>query len=273
MSDAPRPPQAPGPRRRGLWITVAVLSALLIVAPVSAEAWAQLARQSRSYTSTETTEQHPVKAVEVDGGSSEVSVSAGTDSEVRIHQELNWSLRRPVVSKSWYGDTLKVSTACDGTLALTSLGCSVKLELAVPAGISVKVVSGSGPVRVSGLAGVLDVKSTSGSVRLYGVRGPTHVRVGSGSVEGVALGSQTVDAHAGSGEVSLDFAAPPRELTGSVGSGEFSATLPPGSRYRVQGSARSGSREIDSALIDPASDRVIDASSGSGTVWLGYPRG
>ncbi|GAA1353946.1 hypothetical protein [Streptomyces beijiangensis] len=258
-------------RFRGPWITVAVLSALFIVAPVGAEAWAQLARQSHSYTSTETTEQHRVRAVEVDGGSSDVSVSAGTDNAVKIHQELSWSLRRPVVHRSWDGDTLKVSTACDGVLALTSLGCEIKLELAVPAGISVKVVNSSGPVRVSGLAGPLDVRSTSGSVQLYGVRGPVKAKVGSGSVKGVALGSPTVDARAGSGQVSLDFAAPPRELTGSVGAGEFAATVPPGSRYRVQGSTGSGSREIDSALTEPASDLVIDASSGSGTVRIGYP--
>jgi hypothetical protein len=258
-------------RFRGLWITVAVLSALFIVTPVGTEVWAQLARQSHASTSTETTEQHPVRAVEVDGGSSDVSVSAGTDHEVKIHQELSWSVRRPVVHRSWHGDTLKLSTACDGVLALTSLGCEIKLELAVPAGISVKVRNSSGPVRVSGLTGALDVRTASGTVQLYGVRGPVKAKVASGSVEGVALGSQTVDARAGSGQVSLGFAAPPRELSGSVGAGEFAATVPPGSHYRVQGTTRSGSREIDSALIDPASGLVIDATSGAGTVRIGYP--
>lgn len=200
--------EMPGRRLRGLWITVAVLSALFIVVPAGAEVWAQAARQNRSSTSTETTEQHPVRAVEVHGGSSEVSVSAGTDTEVKIHQELSWSVRRPVVNRSWDGDTLKVSTACDGMLALTGLGCSVKLELAVPAGISVKVVNQSGPVRVSGLTGAIDLKTGSGSVQLYGVRGPVKVRVGSGSVDGVALGSQQVEARAGSGRWSS--VSPPR---------------------------------------------------------------
>ncbi|WP_405780942.1 hypothetical protein [Streptomyces sp. NBC_00859] len=258
-------------RRRGTWIGVAVLSALLLVIPVGAEAWAQLARQTRSFTSTETVEQHAVRAVDVDSGSSDVSISAGTGREVRIHQELNWSLRRPVVDRYWDGTTLRVRTRCDGTLALTSLGCSVRLDLAVPPGVAVRVVSGSGQVRVSGLIGSVDLRSGSGGLQLYGVAGPVKVRTGSGAVEGIALTSKTVDAGTGSGDARLEFAAPPEKLTGSVGAGVFSATVPLGSHYRVRGGTRSGTWSVEKGVDDPAADHRVDVSSRAGTVHIGYP--
>ncbi|MCX4551239.1 hypothetical protein OG204_10915 [Streptomyces sp. NBC_01387] len=258
-------------RRHGIWTAVAILSALFLLAPLSIEAWAQLARQSSSETSTETVDQHPVRAIEVDSGSSEVSVSAGTGHEVRMHQELIWSLRRPTVDRSWVGDTLRVRTRCDGTLALTSLGCSVRLDLTVPAGVGVRVVSGSGPVRLSGLTGPVDLSAGSGEVQLYGVTGPVRGRTGSGVIRGVALSSKTVDVQAGSGVVKLEFASPPTELTGKVGSGTFAAIVPLGSRYRVRGGTDSGGWAVGKGIGDPSSDRLIDVSSRSGTVHIGYP--
>ncbi|WP_327297694.1 MULTISPECIES: DUF4097 family beta strand repeat-containing protein [unclassified Streptomyces] len=266
MTTDPRPR-----RRRGTWIVVALLSALLLVAPVGAEAWAQFARQSSSSTSSDLVDQHPVKAVDVDSGSSEVSISAGTGREVRVHQELSWSLRRPTVDRSWDGDTLRLRTRCDGTLAMTSLGCSVRLDLSVPAGVAVRVVSGSGQVRVSGLTGSMDLRSGSGELQLYGVAGQIRVRTGSGAVDGIALTSKAVDAQTGSGRAKFEFAAPPEKLTGSVGAGEFEATLPLGSRYQVRGGTHSGTWSVEKGVADPAAERRIDVSSRSGTVHIGYP--
>ncbi|MFD9792173.1 hypothetical protein ACFWXK_14620 [Streptomyces sp. NPDC059070] len=258
------------PRHRGRWILVAVLSALFVVAPVCVEVYAQYARQSRSYTSFETSERHRVTAVEVDSGSAELSIGPGTEGKVRIQERLSWSLRKPRVRKEWDGDTLKLRPECDGRLAVTSLGCSVQLDLTVPEGVALTVRGGSGTVRVSGLTGPLDIRGGSGSVRLYGVRGPLSASVGSGSLSAAALGSDRARVRTGSGRAELEFVSPPRSVDAGAGSGSVAVAVPAGTRYRVEGETGSGAREIDENVIDAGSDRVITLSCSSGTATLGY---
>ncbi|MEV6552222.1 hypothetical protein AB0M57_26475 [Streptomyces sp. NPDC051597] len=279
MSTAARPgpdhrpaPDAERPRHRGRWILVAVLSALFVVAPLGVEVYAQLARQTTSHTSVETSDRHPVGAVEVEAGSAELTVVPGADGEVRVQERLSWSLRKPKVRKEWDGDTLRLRPECDGRFAVTSLGCSVQLDLTVPAGVRLTVRSGSGAVRVSGLTGPVAVHGGSGSVKLYGVRGPLKAAVGSGSVSGTALGSAEAEVRSGSGRAELEFAAPPRKVTASTDSGTIELFLPTGSRYRFTGGKGSGTRDIDDALRDPASDRLVDLSVASGTATVAPTR-
>ncbi|WP_371652617.1 MULTISPECIES: DUF4097 family beta strand repeat-containing protein [unclassified Streptomyces] len=260
------------PRHRGRWILAAALSALLVVAPLGFEVYAQYARQTSSHTSVETSDRHPVRTIQVDAGSAELTVTPGVEGEVRIQERLSWSLRKPKVAKEWDGDTLKLRPECDGRFAVTSLGCSVELDLTVPAGVALKVNSGSGTVRVSGLTGPVDVDGGSGTVKLYGVRGPINASVGSGSFSGDAIGSTKAEVHSGSGHAELEFAAPPREVTASTGSGSVDLRLPAGSRYRVEGTKGSGARDIEDSLRDPASDRRITVSSGSGAATVDYTR-
>lgn len=268
MSPDPHMRTAPGgerPRHRGRWTLVAVLSALFVVAPLGIEVYAQFARQTYSHTSVATSDHHPVRTVQVDSGSAELTVTPGAEGEVRVQERLSWSLRKPKVTREWDGDTLRLRPECDGTFALTSLGCSVELDLTVPAGVALKVNSGSGTVRVSGLTGPVDVDGGSGSVKLYGVSGPVSASVGSGSFSGAAIGSSRAEVHSGSGHAELEFVTPPREVVASTGSGSVDVLVPAGSRYRVEGTKGSGTRDIEDSLRDPASDRLIKISSGSGT--------
>ncbi|GAA0623446.1 DUF4097 family beta strand repeat-containing protein [Streptomyces crystallinus] len=260
------------PRHRGRWTLVAVLSALFVVAPLGIEAYAQYFRQTWSHTAVESSDRHPVRAVEVDSGSAELTVAPGADGEVRIQERLSWSLRKPKVRKEWDGDTLKLRPECDGRFALTSLGCSVQLDLTVPAGVGLKVRSGSGTVRVSGLTGPITVDGGSGSVKLYGVRGPLDASVGSGSFSATAIGSAEAEVHSGSGHAEVEFVTPPRKVTASTGSGGVDLFVPAGSRYRIEGKRGSGTRDIDESLRDPASYRLIDVSVGSGTATVDHTR-
>ncbi|MFK8909094.1 hypothetical protein [Streptomyces sp. YS-3] len=267
-----RDPGLPRPRHRGRWILVAVLSALFVVAPLGIEVYAQLARQTTSHTSVETSDRHPVRTVEVDAGNAELTVVPGAEGEVRVQERLSWSLRKPKVRKEWDGDTLRLRPECDGRFAVTSLGCSVQLDLTVPAGVGLTVRSGSGGVRVSGLTGPIDVHGGSGTVKLYGVRGPLKAVVGSGSVSGAAIGSAGAEVRSGSGHAELEFVTAPRKVTAATGSGNVELFLPIGSHYRITGSKGSGTRHIDDSLRDPASDRLIDLSAGSGTATVDHTR-
>ncbi|MFG2147561.1 hypothetical protein ACGFRG_25760 [Streptomyces sp. NPDC048696] len=269
----PGPASGPGPerpRRRGWWILVAALSALFVVAPLVFGLYGEFFGREASHSSVETNDHHAVRAVQIDSGSAQVTVGPGADGEVRVKERLSWSLRKPKVTKEWDGDTLKLRPECGGLLSVTGLDCSVQLDLTVPAGVELKVKNGSGAVRVTGLTGPVDVRAGSGSVKLYGVRGPITGSVDSGSLNGSAIGSADAEVRVRSGQASLEFVAPPRRVSASSGSGSVEVSLPPGSRYRVAGKAGSGVRDVDDALVDPASARMLTISTGSGSASAGY---
>ncbi|MBD0747209.1 hypothetical protein [Streptomyces sp. CBMA152] len=267
------PGSGPGgdrPQHRGRWILVAVLSALFIVTPLVFGMYGEFFGREASHSSVETNDHHPVRAVQIDSGSAAVTIGPGADGEVRVKERLSWSLRKPKVTKVWDGDTLRLRPECGGLLSVTGLDCSVQLDLTVPAGVELNVKSGSGTVRVSGLTGPVDVRAGSGSVKLYGVRGPITGSVDSGSFSGSAIGSASAEMRVRSGQASLEFVTPPRRVSASSGSGSVEVSLPPGSRYRVAGSVGSGARDVDDALVDPASDRLLTISTGSGAATARY---
>ncbi|MFJ8308053.1 MULTISPECIES: DUF4097 family beta strand repeat-containing protein [unclassified Streptomyces] len=265
------PRAAERPRHRTAWIVTAFLSALFIVAPFAFLALADAVSETAAYESPGNGRRHAVSAVEVDAGAAQLTVTPGADGEVKMDGRLTWSVKRPKVEEQWVGDTLKVHTRCDGFVDRYVQNCSVELNLTVPAGIHLKVSSGSGEIKVSDLTGPVDVKGGSGGIKLRGLKGTVKARVGSGELEATQLAGPEAVLSAGSGTVNADFTAPPRQVKASAGSGSVSVTVPEPDRYRVVGGKGSGGRSIQKELLDENSDRILDVSSGSGSVTVGYP--
>ncbi|MFE9553061.1 DUF4097 family beta strand repeat-containing protein [Streptomyces sp. NPDC006703] len=259
------------PRHRAAWTITAVFAALFIVAPFGGSALADALSRTEDYESPGNHVRHPVSAVEVDAGSAQITVTPGADNEVAMGGRLTWSMKRPKVERQWDGDTLKVHTRCNGFVDTYLQNCSIELNLTVPAGVRLKVVGGSGEIRVRDLAGPVDIQGGSGRIKVRGLKGTVKASVGSGELEAAQLASSEADLSAGSGTVDADFTVPPHRVKASAGSGAVSLTVPGPTRYRVEGGSGSGGRSIQQDLTDDNSDRVLDVSSGSGSVTVGYP--
>uniref|UniRef100_A0AAU2V9N5 DUF4097 domain-containing protein n=1 Tax=Streptomyces sp. NBC_00003 TaxID=2903608 RepID=A0AAU2V9N5_9ACTN len=266
-------PKAAGerPRHRTAWIIVAVIGALGIVAPFTFSLVADAISQTAKYASPDNGHAHAVSAVELDAGAAQITVLTGAAGQVTMNGSLTWSVKRPKIERTWDGDTLKVRTRCDGFVDEFVQNCQVDLTLAVPAGVSLKVKSGSGPIKVRDLTGPVDLQGGSGSLKLHGLKGPVKAKVGSGEVKADQLSSPEADLKSGSGAVDAEFIAAPRRVKADTGSGSVSITVPEGAQYQLKGGSGSGSRDIQNKLGDPSSDRVLDVSSGSGSVTVGYP--
>lgn len=149
----------------------------------------------------------------------------------------------------------------------------------------VDVGTGAGSVRVRELTGPVDVRTSSGSVRAAGlhgdrftartgsggvrmvnVAGRVDVESGSGSIDGQRVDGANLAAHSGAGSISLGV-LDPRQVVVDTGSGSLDVTVPRGlGAYRVDSGDRgTGGTEIG-VPQDPAADRHLQLSTGSGSV-------
>jgi hypothetical protein len=267
MSAAAAP--APRPRRRWIWVIVAMLTALVVVPPFAARIWLKADLQHQ--TEQVPVAARPVTAVQVDSPGGSVSISQDPGSHVTMSSTASWLVRKPVVRQAWHGRTLQVGTSCPRLDPFED--CQENLVVQVPAGITVQVDVGSGSVSAQGLTGPLHLRATSGAFTLTDVRGPVWASVTSGSVTAQGLRSARLHASARSGSLALDFDSPPQLLALTVGSGSASATVPPGTRYRVSVRAGPGSVQVQPGLRDGTSAQVITATVGSGSLAIAYPAG
>lgn len=248
------------------WWTIGTLVAVIVLFTGAGEVWGTLTRQSR----TVPVGYAGVTAVDLDIQDGSARVTAGTDDAVTIVQKLDWALRRPVVQQTLDGQTLRIRVRCPQLLGIGVTACDVALDLRVPPATAVTLRMDSGYSRIAGLSGPLDLRATSGELDLDQDSGPIAARLTSGRVSGSGLASPVVQVSTASGEAGLAFAQAPDRLALSCDSGSVTATVPPGSTYRISSHSGSGSPRIDPGLADPRSPRTVTASSGSGSVSLGY---
>ncbi|MFE9632158.1 hypothetical protein [Streptomyces sp. NPDC006463] len=245
---------------------------MLVVAPVTWQAWSYGSAQSRVLQGG--SGGRPVTALEIVGGDADVTVTPRGDQEVGYRAEVSWSLKAPTIEESWLGGNLRLTPQCPGEGAWGSAaGCSVRLRVTVPVDIPVKVTAGGGRVSLSGLGGDVDAQADSGQVDISGLRGALRAEIGSGHLRAAGLTSARADIRVGSGSADITFIAPPDQVTARVGSGHTALTVPAATRFRVRCEAGAGRCEVPDALRDPGSPRTLDIEAGSGHAVALYPDG
>jgi hypothetical protein len=254
------------PRRRGVWIALAIATALVVVAPAGLMAFGRAVRR----TSTSVTPyRHAIKELRLDVGDAEVSVGPGPDGEARVYKDLRWGLSEPEVTESLVDDMLFVTFRCRGSDRFGA-ECGADIDVQVPVGVRVSAVSRSGRIDVRGLTGDLDLRTGSGEINVTGARGRLRLLARSGAVTGRNLASEKTEAGVTSGMLDLRYAEPPDTVDATARSGTAKIIVPPGSRYRVAGWTGSGTAHLNKALVDDRSARRISVHSGSGSTYLDY---
>jgi hypothetical protein len=255
-------------RRRGVWIFLAVATAVVVVVPFCLGLGGRAMRRTAEDV---TPYHHAIKELRIEAGSAEVSVGTGPAGQARVFKRLKWVLRKPVVTESLHGDVLSIVSRCPGEVGLYGgWECGADIDVQVPAGVRVSAASGSGEITVRGVNGDLDLRTGSGEIWVAGSHGALRARVGSGTIRGTGLASSDTEAVVGAGELDLRYAEPPRTVDVSADSGSVKIIVPAGSHYRVQGWTGSGDTHLNRALVDDRSDRLISVRSGSGSSYLDY---
>ena len=229
-------------RRASPWWWLVAASALLLVAVAAAVCvWWAASRttQTISYAVRGT-----LSSVELDLGSAPVQITGGASADAQVRRTEDFAFgRRPRVTRSLHGTTLRVTARCPATVLAT---CAAGFRIAVPDNVLVNVRTTSGRVAISGLNGSARVATTSGDVAVDGFCGFTLVVTSaSGDVSGAA-----------------ECAADRMELRS--GSGDVHAVVPTG-RYRVDAHSDAGAERSTIPSADDASF-TVQALSGSGDV-------
>ncbi|MFF4239843.1 DUF4097 family beta strand repeat-containing protein [Actinomadura geliboluensis] len=253
------------PRRRGVWIALAIATALVVVTPVLLVA---LGRAVRQTSASVTPYHHVIRELRLDMDGAAVSVGPGPDGEARVYTRLRWGLDRPGVTESLVEDVLFVTFRCGSSDVLG--GCGGDIDVQVPEGTRVSAVSGSGEISVRGLTGDLDLRTGSGEIGVAGVRGRLRLEARSGAITGTGLAAAKTRARVSSGSLDLRYTEPPGAVEASAGSGTAKIIVPPGSRYRVRAGTGSGSTHLNPAVVDEGAARSISVHSGSGSTYIDY---
>lgn len=189
----------------------------------------------------------PITAVEIRTGQGSVRVIA-TDGETTVlNARISEGLRRPEVAHQLVGDRLVASASCP---SLGGTWCSVSFVVEVPEGTAVYLRSGHGSLRVTGAVGPIDALTRHGDV----------------TVDGPA---ETLDVRSRHGDVTLSLVAP-RAVRADTRHGDVELVLAddPGA-YRVELRTGDGST-VNSLRTDPASERLVELSTGHGDVVARY---
>jgi|HubBroStandDraft_6_1064221.scaffolds.fasta_scaffold90165_2 hypothetical protein len=255
------------PRRRWIWVVVALVTAVALVVPVAFRI--ALKGDIRHQIVPLTLIQQPISGIQVDAPGQSVTVLRGRPGQVSVLSDVSWLLGRPAIRHAWHGRILRLSASCP---AFNVFGdCQVGLVIRVPAGVQVQVAVGSGSAALAGLTGPVHVTASSGSISLTDISGPLWAAATSGTVIATSgLTSARVVAAVSSGRLALGFAQPPEALALKVGSGSAAVTVPPGGRYRISGERGSGTLQVGPGLGDSGAARFITAVLGSGHVAIGY---
>lgn len=267
VSSVPRtaPGRRPKDRRRWPWFFIVPL--VLVALAVGMTAWFDRSAVGEDELGA------PTRLLVVnDAGPVRVrSALIGSETEdvppnsVTIRRHDSWLLERPELEIQ--PQVTPESTAVARVSCSTRFPCRSVVEVFVPDGIDLVVVSTEGLAEVDRFDGSITVYSSGGGAMLGPLRGSARI-VSDGPVQGFDLALTDVNVLAADADVDLEFAESPMGLTVEAGIGDVDLVVPRG-RFQVEVAPESSAIlvEIPTNLV---SERVIVIQT-EGAVTLSNP--
>ncbi len=191
----------------------------------------------------------PVHRVDLNLASGSAVIVGTQSSNLEVRRTYDYAFGHGARERrSLSGGVLRISSQCPRIVVGS---CSAAYELAVPETIAV------------------NVRTTDGSVRFTGFRGTVSVTTGSGNVDVEAYCGFDLAAVTGSGNVRITAACSPAHLEVRTRSGDATALVPPGGRYRISAISGAAPPHVSGVVRDPHAPFSIDMHSGSGTLTIG----
>jgi hypothetical protein len=183
-----------------------------------------------------------VTAVVIDGGSGSIDVTGSSRSTVAASQQLSYSGKPPTAAHVLHGTTLTLSYSCPGEPL-----CGVSYAVQVPAGVSVTVATGTGPVTLTSLAGTVTARADAGLITAVDMR------------------SAVASFKSNAGGVVATFSVAPRTLTAATNVGPITLTVPGSVGYRLSTHTVVGTSTVTVRRSDDTA-HSISASSDLGSI-------
>jgi Putative adhesin len=135
---------------------------------------------------------------------------------------------------------------------------SIDYEITTPRGSNVNAGSGSGDLRINGVAGGLKASTGSGSIDVGGIGGAVALDTGSGDIKAELTNPSSTKVQTGSGSIRVNGVV--GGLKAGTGSGDIEIQGQPTSDWKLETGSGSVTLAVGSAHFS------LDASTGSGSV-------
>jgi hypothetical protein len=260
-----QPPRMTSPSVAGALRVIGLLLVLGLLAAAASSVVAQFFRQHVVQTAPLAADvTHLVTTTDT----GEIRVRTATAGEQpRMITTLNWSFDRPELHQTVTGNTERVDARCSARWFVG--GCSVDVELVVPAATDVEMNTDTGSIYVEGTSGGVAATTTTGTVTLSEVSGTSvSARTNTGDVTLLATGSNAVvAASTDTGDVQMSFASAPRSVRAQTSTGDISIRVPGGDSYAVTALTDVGEKNI---LLpnDPMAARSLSAVTSVGGIQM-----
>lgn len=211
-----------------------------------------------------TTYTHAVDRLELDLDSGNIELTTGAAGQVDVRRKLTWTKDRPKISETWQGDTLRITSTCDGRR------CSADFTVTVPSGVTVDASTQAGNIGTGAIHGAQRLTTLAGNISVGGAGGDLTVSARSGNVNATGLAGRNVSAVLGSGNLGLAFVDSPAAVTAHDTAGNIAITVPHGTAgYRVDADVPAGQKHVTVTSSTTAHDTIV-ARSDAGNVGIGY---
>jgi hypothetical protein len=188
----------------------------------------------------------PVSALVVTSRVGNVTVTGGSGSTASVTEEITYTSKPPVTTRSVSGGTLTVGYSCP-----VELVCAVVYHIRVPRTAAVQVTANAGEIVLSGLAGRVTAKADAGLITATGLTG--------------ASVSLTTDV----GAITADFAAAPATIAAVTRIGAITLRVPSAASYMVIANASFGQATVR-VPQDPSAPHTITATADVGAILVTY---
>ncbi|MGH2892357.1 MAG: DUF4097 family beta strand repeat-containing protein [Solirubrobacteraceae bacterium] len=186
--------------------------------------------------------------VEVRVQSGDVTIVGGSHSGVAITRSGHSVFGHgPVERRSISSGIVRITSRCP---RLVIGSCTASYRIDVPNDVPISVRTEQGDVRLDSYHGSADIATDGGAINVEGYCG-------------FVLGAASA-----SGDVNVSSACSPERLTLRSGTGDVSATVPPGN-YRIQAASSSGRTTVTGLVDDDGAPWAIQALSNTGRVTVG----
>jgi hypothetical protein len=189
----------------------------------------------------------PVSTLVVIGHAGDITVTGGAGPGTSVTEQVTYSKTPPVTTRTFGGGTLTVTYRCP-----TEILCTVGYDIQVPRNAAVRVSTGAGGIRLSGLAGNLTAQADVGIITADGLSSPS--------------ASLTTSV----GAITAAFTAAPATVRATANVGAVTVRVPAGTSYQVSADARIGKATI-SVPQSPSAPHAITATTNVGTILVAPP--
>lgn len=187
-------------------------------------------------------ETSPVRTLVIKGDVGDIEVT-GAGSSVSVTEKHRYQKTEPATSHKMDNGTLTLGYSCDDPQ------CGVDYTVKVPVGTAVQITDDTGDVKLSRLAGAVDVTTDSGKITAEG------------------LSSSKARFTTDTGDVDAGFVKSPSAASAKVSTGDVTFTLPTSAKYAVNAHSTTGEVHVDVPQDADAANRItVKAETGNVTV-------